>query len=409
MRSILLSNIPHYHHLAEALYGAGILDRYVTSTALLEGQSAPKWMPRVWSRKLEGRRLSGVSQDIVRQIRFPEFLQRSLPRMKLLSPERGDWLNNHLFDRLAKRSVGPCDVFHFVSSVGLHCARKAKELGATIICDVRQEHPAFQRRILEQEAERFGLQAKVTGSTYERKLLDEFELADYIIVPSVHAKRTFVAEGFASENIFTLPYGVELNDFHPAANVSTTFRVIYAGSLTLRKGAQYLLEAFAGLKIPGAELILAGPIDPSFKAILARYEGSFKYLGVLPKLDLRALFTSASVFVLPSLADSFSLATLEAMACGLPVIITKNTGAADLVEDGRHGFVVPIRDGSAIREKLEFLRDNLQFRLEMGARAAERAQTMSWARYGSKAVELYGQVQAARTTPTVLSSQIAAT
>ena len=408
MRSILLSNIPHYHHLAEALYGAGILDRYVTSTALLEGQSAPKWMPRVWRRKIEGRRLKGVPQGVVRQIRSPEFLQRSLPKMKLISPERGDWLNNHLFDRLARRSVERCDIFHFVSSVGLHCARKAKEFGATIVCDVRQEHPAFQRRILEEEAERFGLQAQVTGSTYERKIIEEFELADFIVVPSVHAKRSFVAEGFAPENILILPYGVELSDFHPPALVPKAFRVIYAGSLTLRKGAQYLLEAFTRPKLSGAELILAGPIDPSFKPILARFEGSFKYAGVLPKLDLQALYATASVFVLPSLADSFSLATLEAMACGLPVIITDNTGAADVVEDGRHGFVVPIRDASAIRDKLEFLRDNPQSRLEMGARAAERAGMMSWARYGSKAIELYGQMERAPGTPTALNTQIAA-
>jgi len=407
VRSILLSNIPHYHHLADALYGAGILERYITSNALVGDQTPPRWMPRFWSRKLEGRRIHGVPSSAVLKISVPELLQRILPRLRLISLERADWLNNHLFDSFAKRGVEPCDIFHFVSSVGLYCAQKAKPLGATIICDVRQEHPAFQRRILEQESRRFGLEAEVTGSSYERKIFEEFELADFIIVPSSHAKRTYLAEGFAPERLLVLPYGVELKDFHPPKTIASAFRVIYAGSLTLRKGPQYLLEAFAG-GIPGVELVLAGSIDPAFKPILARYAGVFTYAGVLPKLDLQKLYATGSVFVLPSLADSFSLATLEAMACGLPVIISENTGAADVVENGRHGFVVPIRDAASIREKLIFMRDNRRARMEMSAAAAERAQTMSWTRYGSAAVEIYQRIYSGRGAPLPLNSEVAA-
>jgi glycosyltransferase involved in cell wall biosynthesis len=320
-------------------------------------------------------------------------LQRSLPGTKLLSAERGDWLNNHLFDKFAERLVTQCDVFHFVSSIGLYCARKAKLLGATIICDVRQEHPSFQRLILEEEARRYGVVTQVTGSTYEQKVLDEFKLADFIVVPSTHAKRTYVAQGFVPERILILPYGVDLTDFHPSTNRPSTFRVVYAGSLTLRKGVQYLLELFAGSRIPGAELILAGPVDPLFKPILSRFKDSYTYLGVIPKLDLRALYASCSVFVLPSLADSFSLATLEAMACGLPVIITENTGAADAIDDGRNGFVIPIQDVTALQDRLGCLRNNSFAALEMGARAAETARAMSWSRYGAKGVEMYKQIQ----------------
>jgi glycosyltransferase involved in cell wall biosynthesis len=313
-----------------------------------------------------------------------------------MSFERANWLNNHLFDRFARRLVSECDVFHFVSSVGLHCAEKAKNLGATIICDVRQEHPAFQRKMLEEEANRFGLRPNVTGSTYERRVLEEFELADFIVVPSMHAKRTFVSEGFDPAKLFVLPYGVEVDLFGPMGRAPSTFRIIYAGALTLRKGVQYLLEAVASWQRSAAELILVGPIDPEFKPILARYEGKFTYLGVLPKLDLRELYATASVFVLPSLADSFSLATLEAMACGLPVIVSENTGAAEMVEDGKNGFVVPIRDAKTIRHKLEFLYDNQGCRLEMSRNALEQAQFSTWTQYGLKAVEFYRKLEAMR-------------
>jgi hypothetical protein len=147
MQSVLLSNIPHYHHLAEALHGAGMLKRYITASALIGEEQAPGWLPAGLRHKLEGRRLDHVPQTLTRQIRWPEILQRVLPKLRAISHERADWLNNELFDRLALPSIEGSGIFHFVSSVGLHCARKAKALGATVVCDVRQEHPAFQRRI----------------------------------------------------------------------------------------------------------------------------------------------------------------------------------------------------------------------------------------------------------------------
>lgn len=392
MRALLLSNIPHYHHLAEALHGAGYLERYITAPALLEGEKAPAWLPAGLRRKLEGRRLNGVPAEAVRQLRWPEVLQRVLPATRLISRERADWLNNELFDRRSLQWISDCDVLHFVSSVGLHCARKAKAGGAKIVCDVRQEHPAFQRRILEEEAALFGLTPRITGSTYERRVLEEFELADYIVVPSGHARRTYIEQGFPAEKLLLMPYGVDIEHFQKTEKTDDVFRVIYAGSLTVRKGPQYLLEAFSRMPRKNTELVLVGPLDPAFQPVLSRYEGMFRYLGSVPKVTLAGLYSSSSLFVLPSLADSYSLATLEAMACGLPVIVSRNTGAADALEHGREGYVVPIRDAGAIQEYMELLRQNEELRLEMGARAAVRARQMNWSQYGREAVRHYREM-----------------
>jgi starch synthase len=393
MRTIVLSNIPHYHHLAQALHQAGLLERYITAPALLAGEQAPAWLPGNLRLKLEGRRLHGVPKASVRQLRWPEILQRLLPAAGAMSRERANWMNNQLFDRRSLRLISDCEVFHFVSSVGLYCARKAKAAGATIICDVRQEHPAFQRRILTEEAQIFGMEPNITGFTYEGKVLEEFALADYIVVPSTHAKRTFLDQGFAPGKLLLLPYGVDIRHFRNEEKADKTFRVIYAGSLTIRKGPQYLLEAFAHMRPANAELVLVGPLDPAFNKVLARYEGSFRYVGVVPKVALTHLYNSSSVFVLPSLADSYSLATLEAMACGLPVIVSENTGAADAVDHGKHGFIVPIRNAAAIRQYLELLSENEDLRREMGGRAAVRAREMNWSRYGNEALRHYREME----------------
>ena len=96
--------------------------------------------------------------------------------------------------------------------------------------------------------------------------------------------------------------------------------------------------------------MLAGTVDPSFRPVLRRYEGLSDELGPITHSQVLEQYQRADVFVLPSLADSYSLVVLEAMSAGVPVIISENTGTASVIENGREGFVVPIRDAQEIAE-----------------------------------------------------------
>jgi glycosyltransferase involved in cell wall biosynthesis len=96
------------------------------------------------------------------------------------------------------------------------------------------------------------------------------------------------------------------------------------------------------------------------------------------------------VAVLPSISDGFGLVILEAMACGIPVIATDRTGAADLMEDGAHGFIVPARDVAALKERLAYLYRNHAEAKAMGARARERVlSAFTWEHYGERVVSVY--------------------
>lgn len=390
----VLSNIPHYHYLAEALHSAGMLDKYITAPALVEDDRPPRWLNKYWASKMEGRRLRGIPRSRVHRLYVPEILQKALPRIGVLSPEGGNFLNNHLFDYLASRLLDGRSSLHFVSSVGLYSAEKCKAKGARIVCDVRQEHPTFQEDILGEEARRWNVPIRTTGKSYERRVLAEFDLADKIIVPSGYAKRTFVARGFAPDKISVNPYGVDLSAFFPDRNGrarrESTFRVLFAGSITPRKGVQYLLEAWNALRLPNAELLLVGNINDDIRPILNRFDGLFRHVPAVPKLQLRGFYTSCSVFVLPSLADSFSLATLEAMACGLPVIVSDHTGAGDVITTGQDGWVVPIRDSSQIADKLALLFKFPDLATVMGQHARATAMKCTWDAYAERALEFYG-------------------
>ena len=92
----------------------------------------------------------------------------------------------------------------------------------------------------------------------------------------------------------------------------------------------------------------------------------------------------ADIFVMPSLCESFGKVILEAMASGLPVIATTNTGARDVVKDGKHGFIIPIRDSKAIKDKIQYFYDNPSEIKRMGKNARKVAENYTWDRYSEK-------------------------
>lgn len=396
MQVILSSNVTHYHHLAMALDRGGYLKRYITAISPMS-DDIPRVLPTRLRMKLQGRRISDIDCRKVRRCWVPELLQHGLPRTGLVSGERGNWINNHLFDWMVKRWVDACDVFHFVSSIGLYSARKAKRFGARVICDVRQEHPNFQSRLLRDESRSLGIKVAVSGALYQRKVLEEFDIADYLVVPSSYARDTFTAEGYPEERIFVNPYGADPTQFHSDRKQDKIFRVLFVGQITARKGVHYLLRAMSELRLPNSELLLVGTADPLFAPVLARFEGTFRHVGDVPKVELMQYYNRSSVLVLPSIADAYALVVLEALACGLPVIVSANTGAKEMVRDGEDGFVVPIRDVEALKQKILLLYEDPETQQKMAEAAAQRASQFTWDGYARRALQMYERLDG--TTP----------
>lgn len=149
------------------------------------------------------------------------------------------------------------------------------------------------------------------------------------------------------------------------------------------------MEAFTKLNLPRSELLLIGIVDPRFRPILARYEGMFKHIPHVAHIDLLKHYGQGSIFAMPSLADAFPNAVLEALACGLPVLISENTGTADIVRHGEQGFIVPIRDVEAIQNAILAAYESPDLLAMLSANATKLARTQSWERYGEDAIALY--------------------
>jgi glycosyltransferase involved in cell wall biosynthesis len=259
------------------------------------------------------------------------------------------------------------------------------------VVDRGSSHMRYQTQILQEEYERWGLQFNATHPGVYARELQEYLEADRIAVPSSFVKQTFLKEGIPETKIIQVPYGASLSEFYPVPKQDSTFRVIYCGNLTLRKGLPYLLQAFYELNLPDAELWLVGTLTSEITPFLAKYQSDRIILkGKQPQNQLRWFYAQCTVFCLASIEEGLAMVQPQAMACGLPVIHTTNTGGADIVRHGVDGFCVPIRDVEALKEKILFFYENPDRCAEMGKNAlAQARQSLSWDTYGEKMIAAY--------------------
>jgi glycosyltransferase involved in cell wall biosynthesis len=301
------------------------------------------------------------------------------------------------YDNWMAHSLRPCDVFHSLSSFAQRSHRVARErYGAATVCDRAGAHVLGWEEILREEHDLQGVHFEATDARVVERELDEYEYSDLITVPSRFALSTFVQRGVPLSKLRQVAYGVDLAMFHPephlhgAQREDGRFRILFVGAISLRKGVQHLLEAVRRSAIPAVDVWLVGPVESSARPVLARYEGLFRHLGIIPRAELHRYYSQASVFVLPSLAEGIALVQAQAMACGVPVIATANAGAEDLYSDGVEGFIVPIRSPEAIRDKIVYLYENPAERQRMAAAALARVRSLGgWNSYGERMAACY--------------------
>lgn len=336
----------------------------------------------------------GIDDHAIKSLLYLEVLLRGWN--KLPSWLKGDrnlqlfWLE--WFDRdVTKNLSGDFDIFVGWSGACLWSFRRAKELGALTIVERGSSHMQYQTEILQEEYERWGLKFTATHQgVYEREL-QAYEECDRLAIPSLFVKQTFLARGIPESKLIHVPYGVSLSEFYPVPKEDKIFRVIHCGTISLRKGVQYLLQAFYELNLPDAELWLVGSVNPEMISFLTKYQSDRIILkGKQPQNTLRWFYSQCSVFCIASIEEGLAMVQPQAMACGLPVIHTTNTGGEDIVRDGIDGFVVPIRDVEALKSKILYFYENPNSLEEMSKNALQQAQiSLSWDDYGKKIISAY--------------------
>lgn len=268
----------------------------------------------------------------------------------------------------------------------------ARRVGVPAILDYPIAHHEVARRLLQDEARRVPeFSGTLQYSEFHPRLRATFEAeiaaADRILVLSTFARDSFIEAGVDPSRLVVTPLGVDVDAFHPDPEPRDdgTFRVLFAGQITQRKGISYLIDAFERAGIPNSELVFLGiPVGSS-----APWRGrGIVHRPWAPITRLREEYVRADAYVLPSLVEGFPLTAILAMACGVPTIVSDHTFGSDVVSDGDNGFLVPIRDPDAIAERLRMLaRDRARAR-EVGLAGRARASEFTWERYGRRIVDV---------------------
>jgi alpha-maltose-1-phosphate synthase len=214
----------------------------------------------------------------------------------------------------------------------------------------------------------------------------ELHLSDIVVTASNWSRGTLDCCTIKTPtHIIMAPYGTPADEVQPKSKpISDRFTVLFAGQIGIRKGIHNLLVAWKQLDLRTARLRLAGSVNLPFEYL--KQFSSVEYLGVLPRNELLAQMKLADLFVFPSVADGFGLVIGEAMACGVPVLTTTNTGGPELITNGVEGWCVPAHDVEALAERIEWAYYHRDELFEMGRNARRRAEQWTWADYRRKLI-----------------------
>jgi glycosyltransferase involved in cell wall biosynthesis len=284
--------------------------------------------------------------------------------------------------------------------IALPILQKSKSLGIKTVISHASAHTIEHKNLLIEAYQQAGLSTKFLEEEFSNRRQDtvqeEYAMADFIQVPSTFVEQTFLANGIPAHKLKVIPLGVDLRFFY-RENISLPkkFRLIYVGQLSVQKGLPTLLRAFEELNLPDVELCLVGALLPEIKNILAKNNKNINYLGILPQNKLINEFQRSSVFVIHSVQDGFAQVVPQAMACGLPVICSANVGGADLVIDGKTGFVTPIYAVEKLKEKILYFYQNPQEIIRMGYEAQQKVENnYTWDIFGQNSYDFYQTILA---------------
>lgn len=198
-------------------------------------------------------------------------------------------------------------------------------------------------------------------------------------------------------NVDLIPNGVDLHVFQPNETIPIEgpLHIVCVARLIERKGQHHLIDAVKKLTDAGVDVLLSlvgtGDSQKDYERQVCRLniQNRVRFIGYVPREEINRYYNAAHVFVLPSYNEGMSLAVLEAMAAGLPVIVTRTGGTAELVEDGVNGFIFDWADIKTLANLLRLLAHDRALAQRMGAVSRSRAMDYSWETIAARFLNLF--------------------
>ncbi len=333
-----------------APYGGGGLGQHLTQ--LVEDARVQGILSHYYASAIRDGDAAGRIVDV----RLTSWLNSYTPAR--FSPGWKNHLGNELWDRAVAARLEPAHTFTGFVGQALKSFQRARQLRyQNLELQAANSHVNNVARRHTVAISRFGIETSWLNEAQHRKTLREYDAADAIYVASEYTRQSFLAEGVTPSKLYKRTLDVQSRFKAPhLPPTDDVFRVVYCGSLTVMKGIPVLIEAFSRLSGGRVELILVGGwATRGMRRYLQSWLQRDARIHIAPGDPLPYL-QRADVYVHPSFNDGFAYAPMEALAVGVPVIVTEDTGMKEHVREGVNGYVVPTGDWEAILERLEFLR-----------------------------------------------------
>jgi glycosyltransferase involved in cell wall biosynthesis len=343
-----------------------------------------------------------IDKNLVCSINSCKVLDAAFQKLRLfnfINAAAFNSVKDNLFDSLVSneiKKIERTDIFVGWANYSLKSLKSAKAIGAKTVIESGSCHIKEQQEILQAEYDKWGIKfAPIYQPTLD-KMVQEYSTADYIMTLSDFSYQSFVKQGVDARKVLKIPCGIDVDFFSETSIKDKKFRVIFVGLINLRKGVQYLIEAWNSLNLPqnSTELILVGNVQKDMQRVISKLKilPNIKFLGSCDRATLKKLYYSSALFVLPSVEDGFGMVVGEAMATGLPVICSKNAGASEIIQDAVHGFLIDSRSAQSLSEKILWCYQNPDVCRKMGALGKQRIQDFSWDKYGEKVFKTYQNI-----------------
>jgi starch synthase len=379
-------------HLARELSSHGLLHRFWTGFALAKNGLIGKFLNLVpgGTKRCLGIRLLEIPS--CKLITKPLLDWQARNAVRFLEGETVYFERNRRFqEAIPDREILTADIVVGFDTSSWLLAGRVKKLKRVFVLDQSIGHPAVKERIFAELRARF----PAWSATAPKKIPElmevesvEHDLADVIVAPSGFVKETLVSEGVEAAKIRVIPFGTDLQVFKPPVKrvggqngIPVVF--LFVGGLTARKGLPVLLAAWKQLALIEAELWLVGSGEIPFRESVG-LPSSIKVLGTKSRIEVASLMQGSDVFVFPSFFEGLAQVQIEALATGLPVIGTHESGASDVIKSGHNGLIVPAGDVDALANAIQSLALDHQLRLQMQDAAVQRRVDLSWTVYGDR-------------------------
>jgi glycosyltransferase involved in cell wall biosynthesis len=379
----------HFFDLAEQLHNQGMLHSLFTT---LPSYKAKKDI--VFSHVPESKLYT-----------YPPFFMLQTALNRILSDtklnEKGAVLTTKTYQSFIKKylmsHMDDIDAYIAISGSGFEGGQHMVEHGKIYCFDRGSTEITYQLAVVKHLHQSLSLPCRDVDRWLIDNETNEAQIATAITVPSNFCRQTYINKGFDAKKIHVIPYGVNLNEFYRETNLRPSSRnqLIFCGQFCIRKGAHLLVDYFKRNPYLDCTLSVVGSVNPNLSK---HYESSsisnIEFHGVVPRAEVRRYMQDAKALILPSYEEGLALVMPQALACGIPVIASEQSGATEFIRDGFNGFILENISTKAIHNaivRLFSLTGDEYDQMSLNCVASVK-DLGGWKHYGNKWADLLNRI-----------------